>query len=97
MIEKILNYFGYVKKTKQTNNLVITRNSLQPVVITHRMQLTRDQMMEDYDPQCTIDRINFDIANELFKQAKNFIVTKSWEDMNGNNQIESHLTILKEK
>lgn len=100
MIERILNYFGYVKQSKlpkSTENIRITTNHLQPIVITHRMQLTKDQMMQDYDPQWTIYAIDRQIKSEIFKQAEEFIVSKSWEDMNGIQQIESHLTILSEK
>ena len=82
---------------KPTENIRITTNHLQPVVLTHRIQLTKNQMMQDYDPQWTIDRINVEITNEIMKQIEPFIVKKSWEDINGVNNIESHLTILSEK
>ena len=100
MIERILNYFGYVKQTKvikPTDKVIITTNHLQPVVITHRIQLTKNEMMQDYDPQWTIYAIDRQIKSEIFKQAEEFIITKSWEDINGVQQIESHLTILSEK
>ena len=97
MIERILNYFGYVKQSKQpkpTDNVLITTNHLKPVVVRHRMELSKNEMMEDYDPQWTIDRINKQIKSEIYKQLDQYIESKSWEDLNGKTQIETHITIL---
>jgi len=81
-------------KPKSTDNVLITTNHLKPVVITHRMELTKDMMMQDYDPQWTIQQIDREIKSEIYKQLDQFIENKSWEDLNGKTQIESHITIL---
>lgn len=80
--------------SKPTDNVLITSNHLKPIVITHRMELTKDMMMQDYDQQWTIDRINRQIKSEIFKQLEPMIEHKSWEDVDGKTQIESHITIL---
>lgn len=81
-------------KPKPNENVVITTNHLQPVVITHRMELTKDIMMQDYDPQWTIQQIDRQIKSEIFKQLEPMIQNKSWIDVDGRTQIESHITIL---
>jgi hypothetical protein len=81
-------------KPKPNDNVLITTNHLKPVVITHRMQLTKNEMMQDYDPQWTIEMIDREIKSEIHKQLEPMIENKSWVDVDGKTQIESHITIL---